>query len=150
MKSENEELYLFSLFLSKLILFGLNNQLVVTYKEENLMAFKTLFLKSYSGVEEDDYSVAVYTKQSVFDHLYYIIDQVCLFFSPHSQVTHFQLLLLLFHLCVICYTKLGFWTFTFLVRCPFPLNCSSLLHSSYQLHSEMAKMANIVLVHLGD
>lgn len=60
---------------TQLILFGLNNQLVVTYKEENLMAFKTLFLKSYSGVEEDDYSVAVYTKQSVFDHLYYIIDQ---------------------------------------------------------------------------
>ncbi|MCI4383753.1 hypothetical protein PGIGA_G00030060 [Pangasianodon gigas] len=60
---------------TQLILFGLNNQLVVTYKEENLMAFKNLFLKSYSGVEEDDYSVAVYTKQSVFDHLYYIIDQ---------------------------------------------------------------------------
>ncbi|XP_058257786.1 mucolipin-2 isoform X2 [Hemibagrus wyckioides] len=60
---------------TQLILFGLNNQLVVTYKEENLMAFKNLFLKSYSGVDEDDYSVAVYTKQSVFDHLYYIIDQ---------------------------------------------------------------------------
>ncbi|XP_060796596.1 mucolipin-2 [Neoarius graeffei] len=60
---------------TQLILFGLNNQLVVTYKEENLMAFKNLFLKSYSGVEEDDYSVAVYTKENVFDHLYYIIDQ---------------------------------------------------------------------------
>ncbi|KAK3561797.1 hypothetical protein QTP86_014377, partial [Hemibagrus guttatus] len=60
---------------TQLILFGLNNQLVVTYKEENLMAFKNLFLKSYSGVDEDDYCVAVYTKQSVFDHLYYIIDQ---------------------------------------------------------------------------
>lgn len=81
MKSQNKEKYLFYLFLLKLILFGLNNQLVVTYKEENLMAFKNLFLKSYSGVEEDDYSVAVYTKENVFDHLYYIIDQVCLLFS---------------------------------------------------------------------
>ncbi|KAF5894713.1 mucolipin-2-like isoform X1, partial [Clarias magur] len=60
---------------TQLILFGLNNQLVVTYKEENLLAFKNLFLKSYSGVDDDDYSVAVYTKQSVFDHLHFIIDQ---------------------------------------------------------------------------
>lgn len=69
--------------LSKLILFGLSNQLVVAYKEENMMTFKNLFLKSYSGVDEDDYSVSVYTKQSFYDHLYYILDQVCVFFS-HS------------------------------------------------------------------
>lgn len=74
--SSRKKIYLFSLFLLKLILFGLNNQLVVTYKEENLMAFKNLFLKSYRGVDEDDYSVSVYTKQSVFDHLNYIMDQV--------------------------------------------------------------------------
>ncbi|XP_062868512.1 mucolipin-2 isoform X2 [Trichomycterus rosablanca] len=60
---------------TQLVLFGLNNQLVVTYKEENLMAFKNLFLKSYSGVDEDDYSVAVFTKQSVYDNMYYVIDQ---------------------------------------------------------------------------
>ncbi|KAF4097784.1 mucolipin-2 [Onychostoma macrolepis] len=59
----------------QLILFGLNNQLVVSYKEENLMAFKSLFLKDYSGVDEDDYSIAVYTKQSVYDSLHYVIDQ---------------------------------------------------------------------------
>ncbi|KAI5626577.1 mucolipin-2 [Silurus asotus] len=63
---------------TQLILFGLNNQLVVSYKEENLMAFKNIFLKSYGGVEDDDYTVAVYTKQSVSDHLYYIIDQYSL------------------------------------------------------------------------
>lgn len=90
MKSLNEEIHSFSLFLSKLILFGLNNQLVVTYKEENLMAFKNLFLKSYSGVDEDDYSVAVYNKQSVFDHLYYIMDQVWCFFSlSGASTSHF-------------------------------------------------------------
>ncbi|XP_046893020.1 mucolipin-2 isoform X2 [Hypomesus transpacificus] len=60
---------------TQLILFGLNNQLVVSYKEENVMAFKNLFLKGYSGVDEDDYSVAVYTQQDVFDRLFYVLDQ---------------------------------------------------------------------------
>ncbi|XP_030583551.1 mucolipin-2 isoform X2 [Archocentrus centrarchus] len=38
---------------SQLIIFGLNNQLVVSYKEENTMALKNLFLKDYKGVDED-------------------------------------------------------------------------------------------------
>uniref|UniRef100_A0A4W4E908 Mucolipin extracytosolic domain-containing protein n=1 Tax=Electrophorus electricus TaxID=8005 RepID=A0A4W4E908_ELEEL len=57
---------------TQLVLFGLNNQLVVSYKEENLMAFKNLFLKGYSGTDDDDYSVAVFTKKSVYDNIYYI------------------------------------------------------------------------------
>jgi len=61
---------------SQLVLFGLNNQLVVAYKEENTMALKNLFLKDYSGVDEDDYCVAVYTQQAVYDSLYYVLDQV--------------------------------------------------------------------------
>uniref|UniRef100_A0A8C4IUB0 Mucolipin TRP cation channel 2 n=1 Tax=Dicentrarchus labrax TaxID=13489 RepID=A0A8C4IUB0_DICLA len=60
---------------TQLILFGLNNQLVVSYKEENMMALKNLFLKDYSGVDEDDYSVAVYTQQAVHDSLFYVLDQ---------------------------------------------------------------------------
>ncbi|KAM4628642.1 mucolipin-2 [Polymixia lowei] len=60
---------------TQLILFGLNNQLVVSYKEENTMALKNLFLKDYSGVDEDDYSVAVYTQQGVYDSLYHVLDQ---------------------------------------------------------------------------
>ncbi|XP_026879808.2 mucolipin-2 [Electrophorus electricus] len=60
---------------TQLVLFGLNNQLVVSYKEENLMAFKNLFLKGYSGTDDDDYSVAVFTKKSVYDNIYYVIDQ---------------------------------------------------------------------------
>lgn len=60
---------------TQLILFGLNNQLVVSYKEENTMALKNLFLKDYSGVDEDDYSVAVYTQQSVYDSLFHVMDQ---------------------------------------------------------------------------
>ncbi|XP_032382386.1 mucolipin-2 [Etheostoma spectabile] len=60
---------------TQLILFGLNNQLVVSYKEENMMALKNLFLKDYGGVDEDDYSVAAYTQQSVYDCLFYVLDQ---------------------------------------------------------------------------
>ncbi|XP_041695963.1 mucolipin-2 isoform X4 [Coregonus clupeaformis] len=60
---------------SQLILFGLNNQLVVSYKEENAMAFKNLFLKDYSGVDEEDYSVALYSQQAVYDSLFYVLDQ---------------------------------------------------------------------------
>lgn len=60
---------------TQLILFGLNNQLVVSYKEENMMALKNLFLKDYSGVDEDDYSVAVYTQHGVYESLFYVLDQ---------------------------------------------------------------------------
>ncbi|XP_062251327.1 mucolipin-2 isoform X2 [Platichthys flesus] len=60
---------------TQLILFGLNNQLVVSYKEENTMALKNLFLKDYTGVDEDDYSVAVYTQQGVYESLHYVLDQ---------------------------------------------------------------------------
>ncbi|XP_029004691.1 mucolipin-2 [Betta splendens] len=60
---------------TQLILFGLNNQLVVSYKEETTMALKHLFLKGYSGVDEDDYCVAVYTQRAVYDGLFYALDQ---------------------------------------------------------------------------
>uniref|UniRef100_A0A3Q0S446 Mucolipin TRP cation channel 2 n=1 Tax=Amphilophus citrinellus TaxID=61819 RepID=A0A3Q0S446_AMPCI len=60
---------------SQLIIFGLNNQLVVSYKEENTMALKNLFLKDYKGVDEDDYSVAVYTKRDFYDSLFYVMNQ---------------------------------------------------------------------------
>lgn len=73
------------LFSPQLVLFGLNNQLVVSYKEENTMALKNLFLKGYSGVDEDDYSVAVYTKHDVYESLFYVMDQA----SNTSPVTFF-------------------------------------------------------------
>ncbi|KAG5276234.1 hypothetical protein AALO_G00129550 [Alosa alosa] len=60
---------------TQLVLFGLNNQLVVSYKEENLKAFKSLFLKGYSGTDEDDYCVSVYSQESVYDSLFYTMDQ---------------------------------------------------------------------------
>lgn len=62
-------------FISQLVFFGLNNQLVVSYKEENTMALKNLFIKGYSGVDEDDFSIAVYTQRDVYDSLFYVLDQ---------------------------------------------------------------------------
>ncbi|XP_056386133.1 mucolipin-2 isoform X2 [Hyla sarda] len=60
---------------TQLILFGLSNQLVVSFKEENTMAFKHLFLKGYTGVDEDDYSRTVYTQIDLYDSIFYVIDQ---------------------------------------------------------------------------
>uniref|UniRef100_A0A3Q3XHJ3 Uncharacterized protein n=1 Tax=Mola mola TaxID=94237 RepID=A0A3Q3XHJ3_MOLML len=60
---------------TQLVLFGLNNQLVVSYKEESMMALKHLFVKDYGGEDEDSYTAAVYTQQDVHDSLIFILDQ---------------------------------------------------------------------------
>ncbi|XP_009332077.1 PREDICTED: mucolipin-2 isoform X2 [Pygoscelis adeliae] len=60
---------------TQLIFFGLSNQLVVSFKEENTIAFKHLFLKGYSGVDEDDYSCSIYTQQHAYDSIFYVINQ---------------------------------------------------------------------------
>lgn len=52
---------------------------MVSFKEENTVAFKHLFLKGYSGVDEDDYSCSIYTQQDAYDSIFYVIDQVSLF-----------------------------------------------------------------------
>lgn len=48
--------------------------MMVTFKDENLMTFKHLFLKGYKDQGVNRY--AVYTKTDVYDHIYYIIDRV--------------------------------------------------------------------------
>ncbi|KAK7929905.1 hypothetical protein WMY93_006300 [Mugilogobius chulae] len=58
---------------AQLVLFGLSNQVVVTFKEENTMTFKHLFLKDYD--ESTDDSFAVYTQNDVYDHMFYAVDQ---------------------------------------------------------------------------
>ncbi|XP_016076106.1 PREDICTED: mucolipin-2 [Miniopterus natalensis] len=60
---------------AQLIRFGLSNQLVVAYKEENAVAFKYLFLKGYSGIDEDNYSLSVYTQQDAYESIFYAINQ---------------------------------------------------------------------------
>ena len=54
--------------------FGLSNQMVVTFKEENLMAFKHLFLKDY--VDQRGVTYALYHQAEVYDHIYYVVNQV--------------------------------------------------------------------------
>ncbi|XP_043861074.1 mucolipin-2 [Dromiciops gliroides] len=60
---------------TQLVLFGLNNQLVVSFKEDNTVAFKHLFLKGYSGIDEDDYSCSVYTQEDVYESIFFVINQ---------------------------------------------------------------------------
>ncbi|XP_043941966.1 mucolipin-2-like isoform X2 [Protopterus annectens] len=60
---------------TQLFLFGLRNQLVVAFKEENTLAFKHLFIKDYTGTDEDDFSRTVYTQQDVFEGILFVIDR---------------------------------------------------------------------------
>lgn len=48
----------------------------MSYKEENMMALKHLFVKDYGGGDEDNYSNAVYMQQDVYDSLFYVLDRV--------------------------------------------------------------------------
>uniref|UniRef100_A0A8C3LXE2 Mucolipin 1 n=1 Tax=Chrysolophus pictus TaxID=9089 RepID=A0A8C3LXE2_CHRPC len=57
----------------QLILFGLSNQMVVTFKEENTIAFKHLFLKDYVDGADDSY--AVYTQHDLYDRVFYAVDK---------------------------------------------------------------------------
>uniref|UniRef100_A0A8C4M1X3 Mucolipin 2 n=1 Tax=Equus asinus asinus TaxID=83772 RepID=A0A8C4M1X3_EQUAS len=60
---------------TQLVRFGLSNQLVVAFKEENTVAFKHLFLKGYSGIDEDDYSYSVYTQEDAYESIFFAINQ---------------------------------------------------------------------------
>ena len=48
--------------------------MMVTFKDENLMAFRHLFLKGYKDHRLGGY--ALYKKSDVYDHIYYIINRV--------------------------------------------------------------------------
>ncbi|CAL8332087.1 unnamed protein product [Lota lota] len=56
----------------QLVLFGLSNQVVVSFKEENTMTFKELFLKEY---DEGSNDFAVYTQGDLYDQIYYTIEK---------------------------------------------------------------------------
>ncbi|XP_004413512.1 PREDICTED: mucolipin-2 [Odobenus rosmarus divergens] len=60
---------------TQLVRFGLSNQMVVAFKEENTVAFKHLFLKGYSGTDEDDYSCSVYTQEDAYESVFFAINQ---------------------------------------------------------------------------
>ncbi|XP_072430946.1 mucolipin-2-like isoform X2 [Chiloscyllium punctatum] len=60
---------------TQLILFGLSNQLVASFKEENAITFKHLFLKGYQGPDETDGTFIIYTQQDVYGSMFYTINQ---------------------------------------------------------------------------
>ncbi|XP_028266893.1 mucolipin-1b [Parambassis ranga] len=55
----------------QLVLFGLSNQMVVTFKEENTAAFKHLFLKDY----KDNVPQAVHTQAELYGLIHFAIEQ---------------------------------------------------------------------------
>ncbi|KAM4634829.1 mucolipin-1b [Polymixia lowei] len=55
----------------QLVLFGLSNQMVVTFKEENTASFKHIFLKDY----RDNVPHAIHTQRDLYSHIYYAIEQ---------------------------------------------------------------------------
>ncbi|XP_010604012.1 mucolipin-1 [Fukomys damarensis] len=57
----------------QLILFGLSNQLVVTFREENTIAFRHLFLLGYSDGADD--TLAAYTRDQLYQAIFYAVDQ---------------------------------------------------------------------------
>lgn len=96
----------------QLVSFGLSNQLVVTFKEENLMTLQHLFLKDYADGGMDTY--AIYRQADVYDHIEYIITQVRQLYRKKQQVCDFLHNTDLFFSCsitdlfplLLCYCKL--------------------------------------------
>ncbi|KAB0400631.1 hypothetical protein E2I00_013673, partial [Balaenoptera physalus] len=58
----------------QLILFGLSNQLAVTFREENTIAFRHLFLLGYSDGADDTF--AAYTREQLYQAIFHAVDQV--------------------------------------------------------------------------
>uniref|UniRef100_A0A665WD08 Mucolipin 3a n=1 Tax=Echeneis naucrates TaxID=173247 RepID=A0A665WD08_ECHNA len=56
----------------QLVSFGLSNEMMVTFKDENLVTFRHLFLKGFKDHRQESYSL--YTKADVYDHIHYIIN----------------------------------------------------------------------------
>lgn len=63
-------------FVPQLVSFGLSNEMMVTFKEENIIAFKHFFLKNY---QDRNNNYALYTRHEVHDHILHIIDRVSAF-----------------------------------------------------------------------
>ncbi|AWP03893.1 putative mucolipin-3-like [Scophthalmus maximus] len=57
----------------QLVSFGLSNEMVVTFKEDNLMAFRHLFLKGYKDQPLGPY--ALYTRADVYDHIHHVVNR---------------------------------------------------------------------------
>lgn len=80
-------MFLFVLFALQLVSFGLSNEMMATFKEDNLMTFRHLFLEGFKDHRQGNF--ALYTKIEVYDHIYYIIDKVLQI--KHTEIFFFFL-----------------------------------------------------------
>lgn len=64
----------------QLVLFGLSNQMVVTFKEENTASFRHLFLRGY----QEDPALTLHTQDQVYTHIHYAVEQYLAL--PHISV----------------------------------------------------------------
>lgn len=58
---------------AQLVWFGLSNQMVVRFKEENLLTFRHLFLMNFTDASRDSY--ALYTQHDVYTHISHTVQQ---------------------------------------------------------------------------
>ncbi|XP_036902840.1 mucolipin-1 isoform X2 [Sturnira hondurensis] len=69
----------------QLILFGLSNQVAVTFREENTIAFRHLFLLGYSDGADDTF--AAYTREQLYQAIFYAVDQYLVL--PNVSLGHY-------------------------------------------------------------
>ncbi|NWX60317.1 MCLN1 protein, partial [Promerops cafer] len=69
----------------RLILFGLNNQLVVAFKEDTTVAFKHQFLKGYEDSTGD--TQAIYTHGDLLEHLAFVLEKYLA--VPNETLGHY-------------------------------------------------------------
>ncbi|XP_014401916.1 PREDICTED: mucolipin-3 [Myotis brandtii] len=67
----------------QLVFFGLSNQMVVAFKEDNTIAFKHLFLKGYVDQADDTY--AVYTQSDVYSQIIFAVNQYYVLFLSVAE-----------------------------------------------------------------
>ncbi|XP_040263859.1 mucolipin-3 isoform X1 [Bufo bufo] len=60
-----------ALVTAQLVFFGLSNEMVVSFAEENTVAFRHLFLKDYKDGHDDTY--AIYRQEDFYDHINFTI-----------------------------------------------------------------------------
>ncbi|XP_077580126.1 mucolipin-3-like isoform X2 [Stigmatopora nigra] len=62
-----------ALITAQLVSFGLSNEMMVTFKDENLMTFRHLFLKGFKDHQHGGH--VLYTKTDVYENIDYIVDR---------------------------------------------------------------------------
>ncbi|XP_037131270.1 mucolipin-3 isoform X1 [Syngnathus acus] len=67
------QIFKIALITAQLVSFGLSNEMMVTFKDDNLMAFRHLFLKGYKDRNLGGH--VLHTKTDVFEHIDYIINR---------------------------------------------------------------------------